>query len=221
MEISEDEQVEALKKWWKENGTAVIVGIVIGISVVVGVWQYREYTETQAIEASNVYIQFTEALAKQDAEQVKQEFDELQKEYKGTSYAMLAALHMARQAVEKKQYPQAEQHLRWAVNNSGHESLAHVARIRLADLLVAQEKYDEAMTLLDAKVDSAFAAQYQEIRGDIYSAKGQSDKAREAYAAALEMPTLFGKRRDFLQMKLSNLEASPVKETQPQTETNQ
>ena len=92
-QLTEEEQVEALKKWWKENGTAIIVGIVIGISTIVGFWKWNEYTETRALEASAMYDKFITEVTDKNGD-VKTVYDTLKKDYEDTSYAALAALRM-------------------------------------------------------------------------------------------------------------------------------
>lgn len=205
--LSEDEQVEALKKWWKENGVAVIVGVVIGIGAIIGFWKWREYTETRAYLASDVYVEFTEALAENKDEIVAQRYDTLIKDYASTSYAVFAAMYMAKQAVEKEDLVKAANQLKWALDHAGADALAHLARVRLANVLVAQNKYDEALTLVQAIPASAFDAEYAEIKGDVYRYKGNAAEARESYQAALNSNLLNGKRREFVQMKLSDLSA--------------
>lgn len=205
MELSEDEQLEALKKWWKNNGTAVIIGVVVGISVVVGVWKWREYKETQALEASDIYVSFNEAITKSDEGQITKQFEKLKAEYSGTSYAMLAAMYMAKRAVDTGDLSGAEAYLKWALDHSGHAALQHVARIRLAKIYIAQNKYDLALPLVEKQTDKAFVAQYSELKGDIFRHQGKLDQARLAYQAALDAGTMTGKRRELLQMKLTEL----------------
>lgn len=206
--ISEDEQVEALKKWWKENGTAVAVGIVIGLSVVVGFWKWREYVENRAYEASDVYVQFTDALAEKNQEKTKDLYQTLTKDYSGTSYAVFAAMYMAKQAIEGNELDKAEHDLKWALEHSSKDAIAHLVRVRLARTLLAQNKPDEALTLIQALKPSSFDAEYNEIKGDIYRAKGNVSEARKAYEAALESTLFTGKRRDFVKMKMSDLGAA-------------
>ena len=207
MHISEDEQVEALKKWWKENGTAVIIGVAIGLSVVVGFWKWREYTENLAYEASDVYVGFTEALVDKNAEAQTKHYETLTKEYSGTSYAVLAAMQMAKQLVDKGDLEKAATELKWALDHAGHDAIAHLARVRLARILIAQKKPDEALTLVHGLKPSAFDAEYAEIKGDVYRQKGDASEARKAYETALDSNLFSGKRREFVKMKLSDLGA--------------
>ena len=203
--LTEEEQVEALKKWWKENGTAIIIGIVVGLGVVIGVRYWFSYQETRAVKASDAYNSFTESVARKDTAATQKLASEMFDKYKGTSYAALAALQMAKQDVTANNLGEAEKQLRWAMANPGHKTIGLVARQRLAEVLVAEGKLDEALTLLDQVKDPTFDPRYALIRGDILRKQGKDEKAREAYQLALTDSTLTGKEREFVEMKLDDL----------------
>ena len=206
--LTEDEQVEQLKKWWKENGIAVITGIVIGLAGVVGVRYWFNYQEQVAVEASRLYASYMVAVDKHDYAKAKQDSKRLLDEYKGTSYAALSAMQQARHDVSNNKLDAAAMNLQWAVNNPGHESIAHLARVRLTRVLVAQKKYDQALNLVKGMNEPAFAARYAELRGDIFKGLGESEKARGEYQSALKSNTLTGKEREFVEMKLNDLGAA-------------
>jgi len=203
-QLTEEEQVEALKKWWKENGTAIIVGIVIGISTIVGFWKWNEYTETRALEASAMYDKFITEVTDKNGD-VKTVYDTLKKDYEDTSYAALAALRMASTAYGNNENQKAIEHLTWAVEHPGHDSILHIARIRLTKILVAENKLDEAEKYLKDVKEPAFDAEYAVIRGDIYSKRGNVEQARTSYQSALDSNSFSGKQRDYIQMKMDNL----------------
>lgn len=206
--LSEEEQVEALKKWWKDNGSAIIIGIVIGLSVVIGVRYWFTHQEQRAVNASDTYTRFSESVAKKDNDTAQKLASELREKYKGTSYAALAVMQIAKQNIDANKLAEAENNLRWALENPGHESIALVARQRLATVLVAEDKLDAALILLEQSKDKIFEPRYALIRGDIYRKQGQNEKAREAYQLALTDSTLTGKQREYVEMKLEDLPKS-------------
>ena len=203
-QLTDEEQVEALKKWWKENGTAIVVGIVIGVSAIVGFWKWNEYTETRAKAASLLYDGFVTALSNDKAD-VTSSYDSLKSDYEGTSYAALAALRMASHDYNKGETDKAIAHLQWATEHPGHESIQHIARLRLSRLYVAENKLDEAEVLLKDINEPAFDAQYQAILGDVHNKRGNTEKARTAYQLALTSTSFSGKQREYVQMKLDDL----------------
>jgi len=206
--LTEDEQVEALKKWWKENGTAIVIGLVVGLGVVIGVRYWFSYQETVAVNASSEYDKFTAAVQKKDAAQIKALADTMREKFKGTSYAALTALQIARQDVEAEKLAEAEKNLRWALDNPGHKVIGLIARQRLAEVLYAENKLDDALSVLDQAKDPTFAPRFAMIRGDILRKQGKAEQAREAYQLALTDTSLTGKAREYVQMKLDDLSDS-------------
>jgi len=125
--------------------------------------------------------------------------------FKGTSYAALTAMQLAKQDVDANKLPEAEKNLRWALANPGHKVIGLIARQRLAEVLYAEGKLDDALTLLDKVKDPTFDPRFALIRGDILRKQGKSEQAREAYQLALTDSSLSGKEREFVQMKLDDL----------------
>lgn len=203
--LTEDEQVEQLKKWWKENGTSIIVGIVIGLGAVIGYWQWVKYQDQRSHAASVEYDTFADALAEEKDEVAATALASLKTEYKGTTYAALAALMMAADQIKDKKPDEAIETLKWAYEHAGHDSVKHLARIRLARLYVNQKQYTEALVLVDNVKEPAFDARYSVIKADVYSKQGKLEKAKAEYESALASNTLAGKQREYVQMKLADL----------------
>ena len=208
-QLTDDEQVEALKKWWKENGTAIIVGIVIGVGAIIGVWKWTEYTETRSLAASALYDEFVTAIT-DDKLDAGSSYESLKKDYEGTSYAALAALRMAAVDYGKDKADNAVEHLRWAATHPGHDSIEYIARVRLAKMLVSKDQLDEAEKLLKDVSEPAFEAQYAALRGDIHIKRGNIEQARSSYKLALASTSLSGKQREYVQMKLDDLGADDI-----------
>jgi predicted negative regulator of RcsB-dependent stress response len=210
--LSEEEQVEALKKWWKENGVAIFIGVVIGLGAVIGVRYWYSYQETRSIAASDVYNRFTESVQKNEEANTQKLANEMLQKYKGTSYAALTALQLAKQNVDANKLAEAEKNLRWALDNPGDKSIALITRQRLAEVLSAEGKLDEALSVLDKVKDPTFDPLFAQVRGDILRKQGKLEKAREAYQLALTDPSLSAKQREFIEMKLEELPKLPVQD---------
>jgi len=206
----EEEQLERIREWWQKNGKAVILGVIAAIIAAVSVQSWmvnqRAHTETASAEYAQLlqYIDSDQAKAAGVADRIISDYDD-------TIYATMAALLQARLAVEKSDWDKAAASLSWAMENSDDDGLRHVARLRLARVLMQQDKTDAALALLVDVEQGAFSANYQELLGDIYLLKGDKDKARAAYAKAVVMSTAGGNNR-LLQMKLDDL-AVESKET--------
>jgi len=194
---TEEQQVEALKKWWQENGRYLIAGVVLGLGILFGWNSWKNHKETQGMAASDLYSQLTKAVESSSVENAKAFEEKLVQDYDGTPYAALGALTMARLYVEQDNLAEAEAKLRWTMDNADELELKEVSRIRLAQVLVAAEKYDDALSLLDG-LPTSYTSLTEELRGDVFRAQGKIDEARTAYDRAL---LTAGGRSEYLQLK--------------------
>ncbi|MGD8616054.1 MAG: tetratricopeptide repeat protein, partial [Gammaproteobacteria bacterium] len=188
---SEKEQVEALKKWWKENGSSVITGILLGLSVLLGGKAWFSYQETRALSASNIYAQMIAALGRDDSEAVRTYANQLIGDYSGSGYAPLAALALANVAITENEPAAAQAQLQWALDHADKDELRHTARMRLIRVLIDRNQLQEARQQLDAVGEAgAYDYLYAELRGDLAMAEGDTARAARAYRQAMDsMPT--------------------------------
>ena len=202
---TEEEQVEAIKKWWKENGKSIIAGVVIGITAIFGWRAYNTHTAAQAEAASTLYEQMLAASRSNDSENIRVYADRIVADYESTTYATFAKLMLAKLAAESGDLTTAEAELRWVLNNNEQDELDHIARLRLASVLIASDKLDKATNLLNISNKGTFAARYNELQGDIYVKQGKIDEARQAYEKALINTVATEDAQSILQMKLDDL----------------
>ena len=202
---TEEQQVEALKQWWAENGRAVILGIVLGLGGIFGWRAWQGHQLSVAEDASGAYGAVMQALNESDdGASFLDGVKNIKSEHGGSSYAAMASLAEARYHVEQKDLDAAAAALRWAIDEGTFDEVRPVARLRLARVLNAQGKPDDALKMLDAVAPLSYAGMVDEIRGDIYLAKGETAKAREAYLSAQQSgnTTVSGEN---LQMKIDDL----------------
>ena len=190
---TEDEQVEALKKWWKENGKSTLATIAIAIAGVFGfqAWQQQQQAEVDA--ASAVYQNLLLATGEQNAEATMEQrltanhlANTLKADFPSSTYARFAALHKASLAVTAKDLTSAEEELRWVLASKPSAEIAVQTRLRLARVLSAQGNHDAALQQLLGD-SGANANAYEEVKGDIYLAQGNKTEAALAYQKALEL----------------------------------
>ena len=93
---TEEQQVEALKNWWKQNATAVITGAVLGIGALGGWRGWDWYQETQAVDASDAFAAVQELMRAGDTQSFQIQAETLRTRYASTPYAVLATLHEAK-----------------------------------------------------------------------------------------------------------------------------
>ncbi|MDF2178936.1 tetratricopeptide repeat protein [Aliiglaciecola sp. CAU 1673] len=203
MEIynTEEQQVEAIKKFWKDNGMAIVVGAVLGLG---GLWGWRYYNETKFAGQEQASAQYEQAISSLEAGNDLSKVSEFIQTHSDNSYAVLAALQAAQKAVDADNLTEAADKLRWAAEHAEVDAVAAVANLRLARIQIQQAEYDNALSTLDKVSGDAFVAQVQEFKGDVYRLQGHVDKARAAYSAALEKNS----GNNLLKMKLDNLSAA-------------
>ncbi len=209
MEIynSEQEQVDALKAWWDKNGRITIIAIA---AVLLGVLGWKSWMQNQQQRAESASVQYQQMLDTIEANpaQAMELGRAIVGEYPGSSYAVFASLAMAKLAVEQKDFDAAAAHLTMSMDQAGEDAIKQMARLRLARVLQAQGKGDEALSLLAVEVSAGFRGNYDELRGDILLSQGQSAAAREAYSNALTGYSDAPEKKDLVQMKLDDLAES-------------
>lgn len=212
---TEEEQVQAIKQWWKDNAVSLISGVVIGLAVLGGYRYWTDYKQNQSQLASELY---SEILAMDKGKSEKA--DVLKKDFSGTPYAGLAALLAAKENVDANQLDKAIEQLKWVIDNS-ESGIQHIATLRLARLYLSQGSLEQADALVkDVKV-AGFGTAYNEIRGDINLAKNQPVQAKENYRLALASLAPGDQRFEIIKMKLDDLvETSETKPTEAAKDTN-
>jgi predicted negative regulator of RcsB-dependent stress response len=183
--VTAEQQVEALKKWWAENGRYLIGGVVLGLAILFGWNGWKDYKENRGRTASGLYSQLEQAVAAGDAERARALQGQLVGDYSATPYAAVAEMTMARLAVENDDLATAELNLRSAIELADQEEIRELAELRLAYVLTAVGKAEEALGILDRDWNAAWTSLREELRGDAYQALGKLDAAREAYDKAL------------------------------------
>jgi len=184
---TDEEKVEELKKWWKENGTAVVAGIVIGLGLVFGWRAWVNHNEQVGQRASLAFEHLLMAVNAGQSESATKQAEALTSEYAKSPYAALATLAVAKIRVDQDDLAGAAGALRSALETAPSPGLAKLAAFRLAQVLIADGALDEASAVIDAQDDGgAFSADFDGLRGDIALANGQVAAARDAYQSAIE-----------------------------------
>jgi len=203
--LSEKEQLEQMRAWWSENGRYVIGGIVIGTGLLFG-WNYYQNARLNAqVEASALFESLAGHVGDGDLDNARATADELAGEYGNTSYTAQSRLAMARLYMDKNRDQDAVEVLTQLLAMPGHAELKHVGRLRLARILLYQDKAQEVIDMLDGQDNRAFAALYASMLGDAHAALGNFPAASEAYRTALADPSQDQNDRILLQMKLMDL----------------
>lgn len=203
--MTEQEQVEILKNWIKQYSLFILAGVVIAFIAISG-WRYWQQRQAKILShASSVYDEMLTKRSQNDPAATLVQAKKLFQHYPNTSYGQMAALMLGRDATIKKNYPEAEKHLNWVLGHSKTPSIRQIARLRLARVLLAENKAKNSLALLETVDDKSFKGLTEEIKGDAYMQMNNKVKARSAYQQALsELPNA-EVIRPLLQMKFDDL----------------
>ncbi|MGB5179580.1 MAG: tetratricopeptide repeat protein [Gammaproteobacteria bacterium] len=200
--LTDEEKLAEVKKWWGENGGSIITGVVLGLAVLFGGKAWFAYQQRNAETASNLYTTLMTAMEGGDNQVVTERAGMLISDYNGTPYATLAALALARINIESGELAAARSHLQWVLDNSDSDIMRETARLRMAHVMMAMDDLDGALALLEqAAPGTPFDPLYAEVRGDIAFARGDQAEANRAYQEALAATASDAPGRHLLQLK--------------------
>lgn len=199
---SEEEQVEALKKWWSENGKSIIGGIVLGLGAVFGWQAWVQHQDQTAAQASLRYENMAQAIQAGSVESAIKQGEKIITEWPDSSYAVFAAQDMAKIKLEQGDTDAAKTQYKWVVENAKDVSLKQLARLRMARMLLSKNDIGGAEVIVATADKDNFVGEFAALRGDIARANKDYAAARTAYQDALNNEV--GNPR-LVQMKLDDL----------------
>ena len=204
MEIyqTEEQQVEAIKSYWEENGNMIIAGIVLGFAGFIGFNLYKDNQLENELAVSNSYQTLIENSVK-DKAAFSENAEKFISENPDTSYVSLTALALAKEAAANKDWSGAQTQLIAALKSAPNGGIKGIASLRLARVQVQQKQYEQALATLAKPLPDSFTAAIEEIKGDTYLLQGKKELARNAYQLAIAADGLASSPN--LQMKLDDL----------------
>jgi predicted negative regulator of RcsB-dependent stress response len=209
--IDSHEQGELVKSWLRENGGAIVMGLVLAFGLMFGFKQWQAWETSKRQQASAEYQALVSLIEADNMDAAVSNFEVLKTEFPGSAYTSMASLLMAKARLESGQTDLAALELNFAMENAQPEPVQIVARERLARIRLSQGDTQAALSLLDgAPSEHGFEAQFAEIRGDIHLANGDTELAIQSYQASLDALEEGVGNRQFLVMKLEALGADPA-----------
>lgn len=198
---TEEQQAEAIKRFFKDNGFAIAAGVILGFG---GLWGWRYYADdlmTSKEQASNAYQEAVESSVAAESPEALASFVEQTKEQ---GYKSLAAFVIAKEYVDDNNLDAAADVLQDILVAEQSSPLAAIAALRLAAIQMQQGEYDAVLSTLENVAQPAFSGQKLTLKGDALAALSRIEDAKQAYTEALEQ-TPSDKQ---VQMKLDNLALS-------------
>jgi predicted negative regulator of RcsB-dependent stress response len=209
LDLQEQEQVDALKAFWKQYGNLITWTVTLLLAAFAGYnfWLKREHD--LASQASTMYGELQSAATVGDAKRAAQILGDMKAKAPKTTYAQLGALLTAKTQADQGDAVNATANLQWVADNGNDENAA-VAHMRLAGLLADAKKYDDALKQLALVKPASFAPLVSDRRGDIELAQGQKDAAAKAYKTAWDGLPATTQYRILVEAKLTALGAAPA-----------
>jgi predicted negative regulator of RcsB-dependent stress response len=209
-DLEEQEQLDDLKAWWQRWGNTITAVIVAACIAAAGVQGWRWYTAKQAEEASALFTGLSQAVRAQDLNKAKDAVAQLEDKYARSGYSARGALVLAKMLFDSGDTAGAKAQLTWVIDKSDETDLKEIARYRLAEVLVNDKQYDEALKVLDAKHGAPYAGLYADLRGDALAMAGRPAEARAAYTDALAKLDAKSTYKQYVQVKLDALGPAPA-----------
>jgi len=184
----DDEGLAGAKDWWNRNGKPLLTGALLAAAVVMGWQAWHKYQTNQSQGASSLYQALLETTltptGTPDTAKVAELAGKLKSDFGGTPYAQYGSLFVAKVAVESGKLDDAAAELKGVMDKPADATLGEISRQRLARVLAAQDKAEEALKLLDGDAEKAFLASREELKGDLLVQLGRADDAHGAYEKA-------------------------------------
>src|SRR3979490_1719146 len=203
-DLEEQEQLAALKAWWKEHGGAILLGATLVLAAIAAWNGWTWYQRSQSAQAAVLYDTLQKAARANDLKTTRETAGAILENFPRSAYAPLAALVSAKVQFQWADPKTARAQLQWVIEHARSDEIRSIAALRLASVLLDDNEPDAALKILEAKPHSGFEARYASQRGDILATQKKRPEARTAYKAALEKAEA-GALRDALRLKLEAL----------------
>ncbi len=210
---TEQEQLDALKAWWKQYGN-LITWLLIAVLSAFSVWKaWGIYQAKQSGQASMLYEEVQKAVQDKDQAKVLRAVTDVEEKFAHTDYAQMAALVAVKSAFEANDVKTAKVQLNWVIEHGKTAEFKAIAKIRLAGILLDEKAYDEALKLVEGEFPAAIAGDVADRKGDILVAQNKLDEARASYQLALDKISDKNPSRQLIQLKLDAIGGAPAKLT--------
>lgn len=213
--LTDEEQAERLKRWWEQNGTSLVIGLVVAVGVVVGWRYYQDYRSERADMASDAYGSYL--AARDEVASTEEPLAIIDTEFEGSTYHVFTLLYRAADQVAESDWEEALALLERAVDLAEDGPVRDVARLRAAKVLYQLDRLEDSEAQLALVRSPGFEAHVAELSGDVFFARGDMARARDAYQAAIDAARGDGADGvlgvEFMELKLASLTVAAPEES--------
>lgn len=202
--LSEQEQVQLIRTWLKKYVPSILIGIAFAFALSFGWHRWTAHKNGHIQQASVLYEQMLSSKMSH-GNQSETLANTLTSKYSDTPYGIFAGLFQATNAINQNNFSLAEQKLQWVIDHAHNPAYKQVAKLRLARVLFAENKFLQALDVLNHVSDDSFVAEIELIKGDIFVAMKNYGAAKIAYKNVLATLPKYSSMQSLVEMKLANL----------------
>lgn len=205
--MTEEEQIIAIKTWWKKYGWYVIGGITAGLILYFGYSTWQTHNFNARADASLNYETIVDNLAMGKVQEADKQIVNDANAQLPMPYVQLEQWLLSEVELKQNNYDKALINLQQALVLSEDPFTRELSSTRLARIYIAQGKSQEALDMLALKND-AQASKNPEVylaRGDAYAALQDIENARSAYEQAWQLFPTYSPARELIAMILAEL----------------
>ena len=203
--LEDQDNIDGIKTWWDKFGTAITIVLTAVLVTIGGMQAWKYYQQQQAQQAADLYVLLQQVQLSNDAAKINDAAHLLTEGFPSSGYAPRAALIAAQADVQAGNNKRARQNLQWIIDHAKETTMHDLARLRIAGILLDEEKYDEALRILNIQHGETFAGLYLDRRGDVQVASKKISEARLSYQAAIDKLSKSNNYYNIVQMKLDAL----------------
>ena len=204
--LTDEEQVDRLKKLWKDYGITVVVALALGIGGTVA-WDYfKAYQSNEAQAAANLYTSYMEASGV--GEPTSPFIDELESDYGKSAYYAFTLLREAKRAVDAENFAVAHESLTKAFEVARGSPIGDLVALRKAKVEFELGDNEAVLQTLQEVETEGYRWQALMLKGDVHFQNNELDAAREAYQSAKDQLPI-GFESDVVDMRLASVPPSP------------
>lgn len=205
LDLHEQEQVDAIKNWWAENGKWVLTAVIAAVLGYAGIQFWKNYQIKQSEGASKLYVEVEKQLGSGDVKRLNDAVAALVDQFGRSAFAPRAQLLAAQANLKLQDFSRAKTQLQWVVDHANESGLQATATLKLASVLLDEKNYDAALKLLNGGTAESFKGLYADLKGDILFAQGKLPEAKVAYQSALALIDAKSNYHNLVQLKLDGL----------------
>lgn len=205
--LEEEEQINNLKAFWASYGNFILTVLIIIFGSFALNNGYKWYQARSSSQAVLAFERTEKAASENDIELLKKVQGTLLEEHSGTPYAERGAVLAASAFYKADLIEESKASLQWVVENGSLDEYVSSARLTLSGLFMEEEKFDEALGLLEGKAGKGFEGLFLDRQGDIKAAQQQYSEAKSLYEQSLEKLQVNSPWRSVVERKIAALPA--------------